>query len=311
MFDKSMLLLPLLAIACAGGDQTELISFYDAPGSMRIDGDPSEEPLDAPEFAGFVSEAEHEAYCAMYPDAAVCSNLGTSRQAWSSAEYYGLGHENKPCYSASGTPGLCRFPVLKQMRVVVTNTQCFDDPNITITEYAAVLDGFRDGVLSLNGAGTGVVVSTTSTSSHRLSIDCIPSSNTKDLGLGGFSGFEHTQIRNLPVGPHGQDEGAAVQVDGSTATVSPTNIKAQLIRCGLAGTPSQMRARAQYLGVHEGLHALGFAHFTTGVMRPTSICSDLGIVPVAQGFRTALSIYSGSTSGGVNIVDTGLGASGP
>jgi hypothetical protein len=262
--------------------------------------------VDAPEFAGFVDDEEKAEYCAERPDAAVCSGVGVIRQPWISAEYYGYGHDGYACFAPQGTSGECIVPTRKQFSVHFNYTACDSfigtgSSPLTRAELTAIKDGFREGILSLHNLGTNVTVQTGVSDSNRqpFNVDC----ESGAMGRGGLEGNSHIQISNLPRGPSGQDEGAARQRDRSFATVNPRAVKAFGIGCGTPSTLS-LRLLAQRLGQHEGLHAMGFEHFTTGIMKPIMGC-EYGLASIPVQFSAVMSAYNGS-SGNVTILDAKL-----
>lgn len=260
-------------------------------------------PIDAPEFAGFVNQNEQDEYCLVHPEHMFCGDLGVTTEAWKSAEYHGVGTDGKPCYSSHGTNGDCAFPVSKQMRIIQSTSSCFDQTGVSLIQIQATIDGFNEGLLDLyntklSGSGVSVVTS----GGQPTTVSCVAASNIA-TGLGGLSGTEHAQIANLPVGPSGQDEARALQDSSSFAQINPTRIKNL---CPSANT-AQVKEFAHQIAIHEGLHALGFMHFTSGVMKvdfnPT--CNPQPLV-LPNSFWNAMHDYNGSTSGGVTITQEGL-----
>lgn len=100
----------------------------------------------------------------------------------------------------------------------------------------------------------------------------------------------------------------------------PARMYAQLIQsCGftatqLATNTTTIDGYAQFVGVHEFLHSIGFGHFTTGVMKPSFACSahvesiNQVTALMSQPFVDAMTIYSGGHENDDGILhDTGLG----
>jgi hypothetical protein len=290
---RALGILFLFCAACGGAPDSDPSALIDYDGPT----------VDAPDFAGFTSDEERDRYCA-HSNSFVCNadDGDKKTEAWVSSYYYGIG-SNGPCYNGpSGEK--CYFPKFKRLNFRVATG---DIPaSVSITEYAALQDGFVSGIKSLNGVASGVTVQQVTSGADTTVRGYFASEEDGSLGMGGFEGLAHTQIANLP-----GSAGPAVQIDGKIARFSAQALKNFVVNtCHLAGTTANLFAFAQYDGIHEGLHALGFDHFTTGIMKTHQQCNERGIVAPSAAFKAALAHYDGSASG-ATVLDDGLAALGP
>jgi len=237
-------------------------------------------------------------------DDALVGDYGQARQAWTSAEYHGRS-DGGPCYNSGSQGRLCYFPKFKQMRML-TNTgtlTCEDNAQFilgdggTRAQFNTIFQGVIDGILSVNGIGSGVVVNTSGAGTHfDLTLQCFH--DAAALGRTDYHGTVDTGT-NLAPFPGGHDPGDGAQYSSADLNISAENIwwKAHDV-CGDANNIT-LYVLGRETGAHETLHAMGFDHFASGLMRPQVQCgqfessADYNIPAV---FGTALGDYTGGGS---------------
>jgi hypothetical protein len=245
-------------------------------------------------------------------------DIGSAEQAFTAAEYHGQQSENdRGCYANAG--GNCTFPSRKDFRVQVTTNNCFDDPSISTLQESFILDTFRDAILSMHNMATGVKVAVNSnlTNGIRLKIQCNPPSgcgSSTATGCGGADGVSSSHA-NLPVGPHGNDEGSAMLHGAVMAAIQPPAIKAVAAACGYQDTNTNLARVTKYTAIHEALHAMGFGHTQgtntimygggSGCSRMFSSTNDTPMNLVPFEYKQAMAIYNPYSSG-VSIQDVNL-----
>ncbi len=284
---KATLLAVLLALGCAAQDDG-----YDAPAAeprQAID----VMPIDKYLYSEEVTDDQYDG-----------GEIGSTEQAWKSAEYYGLSSGENPCY-ASGTNGKdCDFPSSKTVKLQVDKSACGSEFDIPLV---FVRNGFIQGMKDWNGHGGATVTETTASGGLQVRMNC-----QTGLSDNGLAQFEHatvrTQVANLPIGPHGGDPGRARQYDGGNIRLDVTAAwNYARVTCGFT-SQAQLESFGREVGRHEMGHALGFDHTVLAdIMYKFASCS---VSPNPHGILAsrdaALNHYSGSTSGGVTIVDDGL-----
>ena len=324
--------------ACASADQVGEVS-EDTPERNESDGVfaiPNPHPdlvvpgqegrIDGHVWAdgAFNSPEAKAEFCGSYDgdDAWFCSDMGQSKQAWTSAEYHGLKQGVKQtCYSPNGAaPSACIFPRNKHVRYLPIQTSTCTIPNdMTTTQWAAMLDAIVLGMTTwdhVTGDDQVVVVPDSPGVSAYLPVTPGCSETGECSGANACGGListgEMTDVSNLPVGPHGKDEGAAKSWNRGSIVINPqvlwTSIKAH---CGgAAATPTQVRWYTQIVVAHEMGHVFGFDHFDLGnaktnIMYPFGPNSCSGAWGIQAQYADALRIYSRASSG-TNIQDVNL-----
>lgn len=279
-------------------------SYEEQPAHMEMFANDLE-VIDAPEFAGFAGPVDKAEYCdGQGYGSNVCSpDYIEEKSNWVSAQYYGFGAppDNHACFAPNGVVGDCWFPKFKQFKVSFDTTACLSN-NVPILNANQMVTDIQSGILSLNSVGGGVTVSTT-TGSQPTHMVCGPLA-AGAMGSSGLSGLTVTMIGNLPVAPNGVDESAGRQINGSAGTFDIQQAWDGYNKCltamGLTTTAARQRLWGTYLGRHEMLHAMGFAHFTTGLMQPIAPCQDiinnLAQVQISAQMTAALQHYVGGTT---------------
>lgn len=312
LIDKSMHIAKIatlvsLSIACSGSVNEDRGQEGRIDGSVQDDG-------------AFNSIEAKEEYCADHDDW-FCSDTGSVEQAWTSAEYHGKElSTGRTCYGPNSAGNGCMFPAQNKFRVKVTTAGCFTGPpppnGPSTLQEQSMLDAMRNGAKAWNGAGGLIVVDDGSPGSSNyqlLTISCGACTVPGCLAEGG-SGPETLSavVSNLPVGPHGKDQGAAYAYKVTFITMNTANTWADIVnKCSSGGvTNGEIIARATALGMHEAGHVYGFAHFNAGsigtnIMYPFSADTCSPAISIQQVYKDALAAFS-PTGGSATITDVNL-----
>lgn len=264
-------------------------------------------PANAPGVSGWLG-GEREALCASDPENEACSDLGSLEQPWVSAEYYGWdGTDLTPCYSPGSTANDCLVPRYKQMKYTIDTSNCSNN-TVPIIQLTDILSSFEEGMKVWNAAGAGVTINKVSGNQSML-VTCVDLPGNPE-GLGGISGATHTQINNLPVGPHGKDEKTAQQISTSFIQLDVQRIYDFWVGCHSVQDEALLKKHAKFVGAHETGHGFGFAHFTSGLMKNGATCAEHEATIDLSKLGPALGTYDGSATA-PSVVDRGLQAYGP
>jgi hypothetical protein len=302
---RRMLLLVLsgAALSACSGESPEYE--YDA---LRIDGSVEEDGI-------FENDEHRAAYCSETPDSPWCTELGVGEQPWVTGEYHGRKAGGVPCYSGAG--GSCYFPALKQMKIQFDVSRCSDaapagEVKPTAAQVTSMIVAFKEGALSWNGAGSQVTVEdgTCAWPSGCTTVTMVCENLAgSNQGSADFGSGNQTRVADLPIGPHGGNEGAAnvsvnyvVRFDIWRAYFAV----ASATICNQTVTTTRLQRMSRQIGRHEMGHIFGFGHFNepTGVMFPSTDCfAENGI---AQVHKDALSIFNSSSGPPVSIQDVNL-----
>jgi hypothetical protein len=329
-------LLLILALACGGADRTEVVDFgtptpqpsngpgvdlsHDiiGPGNVLL---PPAEPEDAPDFAGFESQEEFDAYCVENPEYLPCNELGQLGQPWTSHQYHGFGHEPRACFStwSSASVGHCYFPASKAIRLRsgLFNAGPFDDwaayqvAVMTSWERWWVEQALLLAIRDFHNAA-GITVSDTS-GAQTLWYTYSRANPDGGFGSGGVVAGLNTRVNNAPLAPNGEDEGALATGSVGHIQINPIAALTFLENECWARTEAGITTFIYNLTVHEFLHSMGFAHFQTGIMKPYHGCEwAYSYFPLPDGFRNALAAFNPSSSGVSIQTDSGrLNSEGP
>lgn len=266
-------------------------------------------------------------------------------EKWHSAIYHGQAASGAPCYGQhyTGTGGdrQCYFPLYKAAEIFTSGNsagvgayKCSAASLISSQIPKSLSDVFSDAALSamldLEHQSAGLWVRTPSTIGSGSGIVYFPitlgCSPANPAGLGKTRVF-HPSPSSCQAGlasSNGVDPTCAVQTTDAEITIFPDPLYRVLqSTCGftassLSTNTTTIASYANWVGVHEYLHAMGFGHFTSGVMFPVFSCSSkVGSINGIVGLETqplldALTVYSGGHENDDGVLhDTGLGALGP
>lgn len=278
-------------------------------------------------------------------------DIGRAQQAWHSAEFYGKvgniqGNAVAPCFSgAFGNNSNCQFPTYLTARFT-NNADCTAGPEpfltlpngtantkITKSMQQDVYAGMYDAIRTLYEYGNdGFVVAIANErpgiSANRINVTLECNNNVGTSVLGGNSNPPGTfRQSKLGRGPTSLvDEGYAMQYNSGRIVIAPNNIiqdsvtpnrESGFSQCafpagGPTGSVANRVAIGRYIGVHEVLHTLGWAHFVNGIMNPYGTCKHLDTInevldTITPEILAAFQIYSGGfqTSNGT-IHDVGV-----
>lgn len=289
------------------------------PGQLgRLDGSVCEDGI-------FNSAEAKQTYCATHSEDWFCSELGNSEQAWRSGEYHGYDTtSHTPCYGPASVGGSCVFPRLKQYRVKINTTGCFvgaaPPQGPSTLQEQNMLDALKSAAKAWNGVGGLTVVDDGSPGSSGytlLTVTCGPCTSDAPtcVATGGVAGTQTTKITNLPVGPHGKDQGAAKQWSSSAQSflsLNTANMWADIVsKCSSGGiTAGEIIGRATAAGMHEFGHVVSFGHFDSGslstnIMYPFVSPTCASTVSIQQVFGAALSAYDPDMAG-TTVLDVHL-----
>ncbi len=267
-----------------------------------------------------MSNTEEIEFCDANPASVMCavqqneSQFGTARQAWKSAEYYGLSSlftgapasQSAPCYARNTVS--CSFPEAKVFKLHLDNSACVAQPGMSQTLLGAFEEGMSDGLLSWHGHGGISVQFSTAGGAMFVNVKCGTPTTAGALAEFAANGNTHVQLNDLPVGPHGKNPNQAVQYDGGTATFSIARMWTRYkSACQAVPTPANFKAFVKGIASHEGGHMVGFDHSTgvnTLMKSDAAYCTNWPGIP--SNYDTTLSQYSGSAAGGVTINDLNL-----
>jgi hypothetical protein len=309
---KTTLFAALLALACAGEDSTAITN-DGAYNWTYVDGTEADY-INAPDVPEFQDPDWNPEY-------------GTVQQPWVSQIYHGVGEDNgQPCYGAASDGGFCLFPPYKQINVTtpnwnsdVTGSNCATQRNNLIAfggsqaEFDLMKNAYVDGLASLNGLGTNVVVKINNSSGTNVTLKTKCANLFPALGLFSAKHFNTPHVQLPTVNGINPTHALHYIVSGTNTsyhevdlvsiwdfvTRVPSNTQSG---CGknVPGAARNLKLAevATFTGKHEGLHMLGFDHFSSGIMGPMG-CSSPSTV--ASGFGKALGLYNGAATGGVTI----------
>jgi hypothetical protein len=254
-------------------------------------------------------------------------DIGRAQQAWHSAEYYGIADTtNGPCFSgATGGNSNCQFPTYLTARYTNIGNCTGPEPFIPGTNIAVtramqqdIYGGMYDAIRTLYEYGNdGFVVAIDNErpgiSANRINVTLACDNNTSVSNFGSFA-FPPGTFRQskLGRGPNSLvDEGYAMQYTGGRIRLAPANILmanaapspglptgCAVTPSGTAGSVSDRVSMGRYVGTHEVMHSLGWAHFVNGIMNPVGRCKHLDTInevlnAVTPEMLAAFQIYSG------------------
>lgn len=309
MYNTALAFVLASLLACSGS-----VTETDIPGQEgRIDGSVDQD-------GAFNNSTAKTEYCATHDDE-FCSELDSLEQPWTSAEYHGKEQGGVgTCYGPDSVGNACIFPAQKKFRVKETTAGCFTGAappaGPSTLQEQNMLDAMRNGVKAWNGAGGLIVVDDGSPGSsgyQLITVSCGACSIAGCLAEGG-SGPEvlSAKISDLPVGPHGEDQGAAYLYKVTFTTMNTANMWADIVnKCSSGGiTNGEIVARTTAIGMHEAGHVFGFGHFNAGslgtnIMYPYSPDTCSPSVSIQQVFKDALTAFN-PTGGSATISDVNL-----
>ncbi len=310
---KNIIAFALLALACGAPSE-------DREGTTWVDGMPDDpDSIDVPGQEGradgsvwadgmFNAPEAKETFCAENPEAWFCSEIGTSEQAWTSAEYHGLAAGYGACYGpAQPAQGDCIFPRNRKFQVISNNIDCFagaaPPAGPSTLQEQAIIDGFVNAAVSWHGTG-GITVCKAGVGNCgvpqsdyvNVYINCeevIPFNGA--YAQGGLIGVVSTPVSNAPVGPHSNKDLDDFQLsDLGHIGINVQRIWDRGIKpCWTNPTATQIRGFTDWTGRHEMGHVLAFSHFgNTGTLMyafrpgaclPTSL-ADQKYIDALNGF---------------------------
>jgi hypothetical protein len=313
------LLLAALIVGCGAGEQ------FDEDGAELVTrGIPG--PDDGP---GLIDYASPDA-----PDVPAFQDpnyVEPDVEKWASAKYHGTA-STALCYAPASAAKKCVFPPFKQINLITPNWNADVGGSNCATQRAylasqgaapgdfdAMVQAYLSGLTSINGIGTNVVIHLNNASGTNMTLKLYCASDPIALGA-----FVETHISNDTNGPNLPAVGGVDPSLGIKYLVSGPNTSYHYIsfenvwwsttdptQCNVPPGPVRslnLAEQAHHVGVHEGLHMMGFEHFASGVMKANTSCTPINTIPAA--FGTALGLYNGNPSGGPTITDVGLGAQG-
>lgn len=304
--------LAVLTLACGAYDDTTIGGYVDRP---RYDGSIEDDGV-------FENDEHKEEYCRYFPDSMFCSDMGSLQQLWTSAEYHGTTNAAgvTPCYGSQSANGICKFPKLKQMKIVFNTANCYDvapvpDPTPPLLKVNKMITAWKNGMKKWHGRTSTVTVEdgvcSWATGCETVNVNCANLGDGK-FGQTSFSNFDGTRVSNLPVGPHGEDQTKADVYSSVTMSFNPLYLWKYLTSpslCGLSGTDAQIESAANGVGAHEQGHGFGFGHMQSGVMKPNpSSCQPTTFVE--SELINALFIYN-SSAGAATVSDQDVENIGP
>jgi hypothetical protein len=263
-------------------------------------------------------------------------DIGISRQAWHSAVYHGDSTLGGACYAdttALNNTYDCWFPRYKSFKMTgvqhnpsrtlnCSNQALISWPSVshpTRAQHDQIMGGFISGSLDNRNTFPGAVIDSVGTADGLFltnTIDCSP------VNALAFTTIYHPQGQASQSGLAGTPR-SAKQYSHVDTTVNPMYIFQTVVDvCHETPTADMLNRYSRYIGVHELLHAMGFNHFTSGVMRAGQGCGtsyratensiNASIALVPQAFRDAIGIYSGGHESDDGVLhDTGLTLFGP
>lgn len=309
---KYLITLLLLAItACSSSDD------YMPGQEGRVDGSVWED-------GQFNSPEAKQQYCDQDPDAWFCSDIGTNEQAWVSHQYHGLlqGSPAGTCFGPNSNNNRnCRFPKLKQMRLLTSNncTGHFSGQGQpSLLQIQLMYDSIVQGARDWDGKGAEVQVEMNGGATPSwympVTISCGTTTNPGSLAEGGLVGSPFvSHVSNMPTAPNGRDAKSAQVADAGIMTINAQVVWDQIKAvCGDNPSNAGIAAVSKWVGTHEMGHIFGFQHFNgVGVIMRAHIpnsCSPERLI--AAQFASALGAYD-STPGSATIRAGSLGDMGP
>lgn len=323
-FIKALLALALLA--CGAPADVEWVDgrplnpeLIDVPGQeRRIDSSVWQDGI-------FETTQDKLDTCTEHPQAWFCSDLGTSKQPWTSVEYHGMAiNTGQGCYGPSSlNNGDCLFPNKRAFRLIINTVGCFTSlpppAGPSTLQEQQILEAFRDAALAWHGHG-GIDVCAhgasgcTSTGRMNVYFNCdVPSGTPADAyAQGGLVGVVSTPVGNAPVGTHsGKDVDDFKLSDLGHVAILIQNVWDAIVACYGAPTLQEIRDWSRYLGVHETGHVLALSHFDNStIMNPYRPNQCTPSTAIHSSFDNALSAFS-LTSSGVNLQAGQLWAQNP
>ncbi len=328
MKHKILGLAAALALGC--GAEAGDYDYDDVEGELVVSGRAG--PDDGPGLVDYDSPDAPDVPAFQDPDY-IESESESEVEKWASARYHGTGplSAGSPlCYAPNSAGQKCVFPPFKQINLItpiwnadVPGSNCASQRAYLLSQGAASGDfdnmvaAYVDGLKSINGIGTNVVVKVNDSSGTNMTLKIYCKSAPLQLGafvqlyfpsdtngpdLPAFGGVNPNRgIKYIASGPNTSFHEISFE-NVWYATVDP-------MQCNVAPGPARSLAlveKSRYTGTHEGLHMMGFSHFASGLMMANQPCAGLNsTIPAA--FGTALGLYNGNPSGGPTITDVGLG----
>lgn len=338
------LLVPTIALACGAptDENSNMSSMWYAqtpewardipvPGQEgRVDGSVWNDGM-------FQTEKARQEFCAEWkdtPEAWFCSEVGQLEHSWKSSEYHGVnaitGDNDGACYGPNSVAGSgdCIFPEMKHVRIITTSIDCYQgDPppdGPSLLQEQAILFGIAEGILMWDNVGgnvgtpTDIVMDGTPGTEWYapLKITCrVPDAGV--YAVGGLSGQGKKRVNNLPVGPHsGKDLDQAYVIKEMWVDVNVNLIwqdAKNVCPSGQDVSTLDLRKFSWSIGIHEGGHDFGFAHFLSGgnmsnnVMYPwRNSRTCLQSWNILTDYKEAMGYLDTPSAGGVSVVDHGL-----